>query len=134
MKKTFTIALGAVILVGVTAVVTARISLHAIRVVPIPIGWFDSGSNVGNNPGGNPKDRKPVIITNPVSLSAGSTLIFECANNNNCEGTPGVAGSGPVQGNPKVLFELSIPNDLPAGTEMSLSFRPAPGAKAQTSR
>jgi hypothetical protein len=28
-----------------------------------------------------------------------------------------------------MIFELRIPYDLPANTEMSLSFRPAPGAK-----
>ena len=127
MKQTLTTALGAVVLIGITALVTARLTkaqgpLDRI-VVPVPVL-----SNTGS-PTGSGSDTMPhFVITNPVSLPSGSTLIVECATRD-CAGMAGAAGSGAATGSSNILFELAIPNDLPANTQMSLSFRPAPLAK-----
>jgi hypothetical protein len=130
MKKTLTTVLGAVALVALTALVTTRLTTTAERaspgrrmVWPIPIRSSDS-SSAGSGTGFTPR----YIITNPGGLSAGSTLVLVCASKD-CEGIAGAAGSGAAPGSPKILFEWSIPSDLPANTEMSLSFRPARGAK-----
>ena len=138
MKKTFTTGLSGAALLAlfVLAIIhftsCGRPANLPLRIV-VPINWHDSSTN-GSGTGLRPK----VIFTNPGTLPAGSVFLVECASKD-CAGIAGAAGSGAsgsgaAQGNPKIIFECKIPYDLPANTEMSMSFQPAPGAKEQTSR
>lgn len=77
----------------------------------------DSGVVIGSPPPGSPK------IASRGSLAAGSSLVIYCVGNN-CPSANSTDSSG-TQGNPKILFVWRIPYDLPEGTQMALSFRPA---------
>jgi hypothetical protein len=124
MKKTLKAALGGAALAAFFFLVITHftscgsqvsdgVSTRRIR-LPVPL-WPHDTSTQGSGTGAHPVD----IIYNNSRVPAGSVLVVECAN---C-GT-GAKGSGldAAPGSTKILFELSIPNDLPENTEMSLHF------------
>jgi hypothetical protein len=121
----FGAAVGAVVVWGIY-----RVGGHGSTPV---IHSNDSGSTQGSPPGNGSTPK--YVISNPVHLPAGSSLYIECASEP-CPGLSGVSASdtnpGPV--NPKLLFDFKIPYELPAGTRMSVSFRPAPEATTQLIR
>ncbi len=130
MKKTIKIGLGWASLVALFVLVITHFpscKTHPAGsperiVIPVPV-WTNDSSSGGSGTGSH-----PLIIKNPVQWPGGTLLVFKCANKD-CAGIAGARGSGADPANRNMIFELRIPYDLPANTEMSLSFRPAPGAK-----
>ena len=134
MKKTPLVGLGGAALLALFALALIQFAScgsrpgSPVRIV-VPISWPKDTSSAGSGTGFHPR----AIFINPDGLSAGSTLVVTCASKD-CIGNgeaagSGTAGSGAAPGSPTILFEFKIPNDLPANTEMSLSFRSATSPK-----
>jgi hypothetical protein len=134
MKKTLKAALGGATLAAffflvITHFTACKASAGSTQrmVIPVPI-WGNDTSNAGNSPGSGGLGGKPLYIRNPVFWPGGTVLVFTCVNKI-CANLPGSPNSGAAPGSPTILFEMKIPYDVPPNTEMSVSFRPAPGTK-----
>lgn len=113
MKKIFQAGLGTTLLVALGFL----FNIH--------VASCTSGSGTDSNPpgpGANPKN----TVVNPVTLQAGTSVTFECADKKcaTAFATSGATDSNPGNPNPKVIFQCTLPVDIPANTVMLVRFGP----------